>query len=134
MNDSKKDIRWQQRFDNFEKAYLLLANNINLENPTVLERAGIIQFFEMAFELSWKLLKDYLQIQGFDVKSPRETIKQAFQTEIILDGHCWIQALDDRNITTHTYDEQISIDVTNKIKNEYCPILKQLYLFFRCKK
>ncbi|WP_342774217.1 nucleotidyltransferase substrate binding protein [Aquibacillus sediminis] len=54
---------------------------------TELERAGIIQFFETTFELAWKVLKDYLEAEGYVAKSPRDSIKQAFQAEIIEDGH-----------------------------------------------
>ena len=48
------DIRWQQRLNQFEKAFFLLQDALLIDSPTVVERAGIIQFFEMAFELGWK--------------------------------------------------------------------------------
>jgi nucleotidyltransferase substrate binding protein (TIGR01987 family) len=98
-----QDIRWIQRFQNFEKAFLLLQETIQIENPSVVERAGMIQFFEMTFELAWKLLKDYGEEEGFEIKSPRDAIKRAFQTNIIIAGHTWIDALEDRNLTSHTY-------------------------------
>ncbi|MFL0194473.1 HI0074 family nucleotidyltransferase substrate-binding subunit [Clostridium sp. WILCCON 0269] len=60
-----------------------------------------MQFFEIAFELSWKLMKDYLEAQELYTKSPRETIKQAYQIGLIDDGHVWIDALADRNLTIH---------------------------------
>ena len=53
------DIRWIQRCSNFERSFLPLCEALKIESPSVVERAGLIQFFEMAFELSWKLLKDY---------------------------------------------------------------------------
>jgi nucleotidyltransferase substrate binding protein (TIGR01987 family) len=96
---NEPDIRWIQRFANFERAFLLLGSAIAIESPSVVERAGLIQFFEMAFELSWKLLKDYEQREGFTAKTPREVIKQAFQAGLINNGHDWIEALQDRNLT-----------------------------------
>ncbi|EEG77466.1 nucleotidyltransferase substrate binding protein [Dethiobacter alkaliphilus] len=74
-----KDIRWKQRFQNFEKSFSLLEKYIAQKEKNELEKAGIIQFFEMTFELSWKLLKDYLEAVGYVVNSPREAIKQSFQ-------------------------------------------------------
>ncbi len=97
-----QDIRWIQRFQNFEKTFLLLQETLQIKNPSVAERAGLIQFFEMTFELAWKLLKDYEEEEGFTVKSPRDAIKQAFQANIITAGHTWIDALTDRNLITHS--------------------------------
>ncbi len=125
--DHLKEIRWKQRFTNFEKAYQLLHQHIDKPIETELERAGIIQFFEISFELSWKLMKDYLEAQGISVKSPRETIKQAFQIELIENGHTWIDALSDRNATVHTYDEKTARKMLNDITHTYYPELKKLY-------
>jgi len=125
--DQLKDIRWKQRFRNFEKSYNLLNQYINQPIKTELERAGIIQFFEICFELSWKLMKDYLEAQEFSVKSPRETIKQAYQIGLIDDGHVWIDALSDRNLTVHTYDEKIANKMFNDIAKVYFTELKKLY-------
>jgi len=131
MSDANKDIRWKQRFQNYEKAYLLLERNLNIAEPSEVERAGIIQFFEMAFELAWKLMKDYLEEEGFVVNSPKEAIKQAFQSDIIEDGHTWIDALNDRKLTTHIYEEETAVIVTEKIKENHFPLLKKLYLYFQ---
>lgn len=126
---NKKDIRWKQRFLNFQKAFLLLEKYVDIAEPTEIERAGIIQFFEMTFELSWKLMKDFLEVKGFIVQSPRDSIKQALQSNIIEDGYTWIDALTDRNLTVHTYDEETAIEVTEMILKKYYPIMKKLYIF-----
>jgi nucleotidyltransferase substrate binding protein (TIGR01987 family) len=124
---SQKEIRWRQRFDNFENAYKLLEKYINIANPDELQRAGIIQFFEMAFELAWKVMKDYLEAEGFQIKSPKEAIKQAFQAELLADGQVWIDALEDRNLTVHTYEEATAIEVAERIKTSYFPAMRQFY-------
>lgn len=125
--DNLKDIRWKQRFENFEKSYKLLEKYSQQEIKTDLERAGIIQFFEMTFELAWKVLKDYLESQGYIVKSPRETIKQAFQIGLIDSGHIWIDALSNRNLTTHTYDEVLANKMVKEIIELYYPELKKMH-------
>lgn len=125
--DNFKDIRWRQRFENFNKAYKLLKKYSNQPIATELERAGIIQFFEMTFELAWKVLKDYLEADGYIVKSPRETVKQAFQIGLIENGHVWIDALANRNLTTHTYDEELANKMSKEILEIYLPELDSLY-------
>lgn len=124
------DIRWKQRFQNFARAFTLLEQAIGIDAPSEVERAGLIQFFEMSFELAWKLLKDYLEVEGFTINSPRDALKQAFQAHLIEDGHIWIDALQDRNLTTHTYDEATAIVVENKIRHAYYPVLVKLYQDF----
>lgn len=128
-----QDIRWRQRLAQFEKSFALLESAIAIQRLTVIERAGLIQFFEMAFEQGWKLLKDYQESVGFEIVSPRQAIKQAFQSELVADGHAWIGALEDRNLTTHTYNEQTALAVENKIRSSYYPLLKALQETFKTK-
>lgn len=123
---TNQDIRWKQRYQQYNNAFSLLQQAIAIEHPSVVERAGIIQFFEMAFELSWKLLKDYLQAEGYSTNSPRDAIKQAYQSELIDNGHAWIKALEDRNLTTHTYNEDVAQKVEQQIRQEYYPLLAEL--------
>jgi len=125
------DIRYKQRFENFEKSFLLLKKAIDIKNPSIIEKAGIIQFFEITFELSWKLMKDYLEYLGYQVKSPREAIKTAYSIELINNGDKWLKMLMDRNLTTHTYDEDNSEEVYEKIKNDYFSLLENLYKKFK---
>ena len=125
--DFQKDIRPQQRFDNFKKSYQLLEKYSSLELTSEIEKAGLIQFFEITFDLALKVLKDYLEAQGYIVKSPRETIKQAYQMEVIDDGYVWIEALSSRNLTTHTYDEQFTEKFVQDIQQVYFPLFKSLY-------
>jgi nucleotidyltransferase substrate binding protein (TIGR01987 family) len=130
MDDAKPDIRWKQRFAHFKKAYTLLEQTIAINDPSNAERAGLIQFFEMSFELAWKVLKDYLEEEGFRVISPRDTVKQAFQAGLVVDGHIWMEALKDRNLTVHTYEEKIAIAVEKRIRAAYFPALAQLFRDF----
>ena len=125
--ENLKEIRWKQRFTNFEKSYKLLDKYIDSPINTELERAGIIQLFEIAFELSWKLMKDYLETEEIIVKSPRETIKKAYEIELIENGHIWIDALSDRNLTVHTYDEEMAKKMVEDIVIIYFPELKKIY-------
>lgn len=125
--ENLKEVRWKERFENFEKSYKLLKKYSTKPITTELERAGIIQFFEMTFELAWKVLKDYLESEGYIVKSPRETVKQAFQIGLIDNGHVWIDALSNRNLTTYTYDEELAEKMTKEILMAYLPELESMH-------
>lgn len=126
--NTAKEIRWKQRFQNFERAFNLLNSYQKIESPSEIERAGGIQFFEMCFELAWKVMKDYLESAGYSVEGPRDALKKAFQIGLITNGHQWIDGLDDRNLTVHTYDEETALIVDKKIHNDYFPLFKELFL------
>lgn len=122
-----KLVRFRQRFENFDRSFKLLQKYSSEDINTELERAGIIQFFEMTFELSWKVMKDYLESEGYLIKSPRDAIKQAYQINLINNGHIWLDALAKRNLITHTYNEELSKELVSKITTEYLPEISILY-------
>lgn len=85
------EIRWQQRFQNYQASLRALRRACAQVEFTELERAGLIQLFEVTFELGWKTLEDLLEYDGFDLKSPREVLKQAFSNGLVSDGEGWIR-------------------------------------------
>tara|TARA_Y100000588_G_C14117786_1_gene865975 strand:+ start:747 stop:1151 length:405 start_codon:yes stop_codon:yes gene_type:complete len=119
MTLDEKDVRWKQRFENYKKAVNQLTEFIEKESLNKFEVQGLIQCFEYTFELAWKTMKDYLEAEGFEVKSPRQTLMTAFQTELITEGHIWIDALQKRNLMAHTYDESKVIEAEKLIKEQY---------------
>jgi nucleotidyltransferase substrate binding protein (TIGR01987 family) len=123
-----KNVRWRQRFSNLENAFLFLKEGLQKESLDPYQEAGIIQCFEFTFELSWKTLKDFLESMGTNVTFPRDTIKEAFATQIIKDGHLWIEMLEKRNILSHTYNRQQATAAVHSIKHRYYPCLEQVYL------
>ena len=123
----KHDIRWKQRFQNFEKTFIFLQTASKRPTLDELQEAGLIQSFEFTFELSWKTLKDYLEQKGISLQYPRDVIKQAFQTQLIHEGELWLEMLEKRNELTHTYDEKQVKKAVSLIKKRYLPALKQVY-------
>jgi nucleotidyltransferase substrate binding protein (TIGR01987 family) len=87
----------------------------------------------VAFELLWKVMKDYLITEGYDVKSPREAIKTAFDYGLISNGVKWLEALEKRNLTAQIYDEEILDELEKLIKYTYYPMMKQLKLTLEAK-
>ncbi len=127
MKDNIKDIRWKQRFQNFERAFIFFQKSCKLEVYDELQGAGLVQSFEFTFELAWKTLKDYLQNQGLEVQFPREVLKQAFAAQLIEDGALWIEMLDKRNELTHTYNQEQAKRAIHTIRNHYFGPLEQVY-------
>lgn len=126
--EQSPDLRWKQRFQNFEKSLKLLEQALEIKEPDIIQKAGIIQFFEMSFELAWNLLKDYLTEQGFvEIKSPRDAIKKSFEINLIQNGQFWLEMIEDRNRTAHTYDEEKANEMETVIRQKYFPLFRQLY-------
>ena len=122
-----KEIRWKQRFINLKKAYRQLSDaNEKYSELSVLEKEGLVQRFEYTFELSWKTLKDYLESKGMATQFPREAIKEAFSSGVLAYGEAWIDMLDNRNLMSHTYQEEVFREVVDKIHRIYFPAITQL--------
>lgn len=122
-----RDVRWEQRYANFGKAFGQLTEFVEKPELNKFEVQGLVQCFEYTFELAWKTAKDYLADQGFDVRSPRQAIQIAFQAGLIKDGHTWIDALEKRNLLAHTYDEDRAKEAEQLIRDKYYQVLQALY-------
>ena len=127
------EIRWILRFQNYEKAFLKLSKIVQINNPQELEQMALIQAFEYTFELGWKTMKDNLYEAGFDVKSPKETIRQAFQSEYINNGDVCIDAIIHRNQSSHAYDDEVLYRTTEFIINKFYNAAEKFYTDFKSK-
>ena len=131
------DIRWKQRFQNFDRAFVLHREALE-RGPGVLsllEKQGVIQRFEFSFELAWKTLKDYLEEGGLVISpvTPRQVIKEAFAAKILSDGQVWINMLDNRNLLSHTYDSAVFEQAVEAIARYYLPAMEKLHGFLTSK-
>lgn len=89
-----------------------------------LEVDSAIQRFEFTFELYWKLLKVFLEQQGVTVKTPRDSLKEAYRIGIADDESVCLQMLDDRNATVYLYDQDISRKIFERIRSDYVRLFK----------
>lgn len=123
------EIRWHKRLDNFGKGLAQLENACRIEEYSELERAGLVQTFEFTFELAWKTLKNFLNYEGFEVKTPRETIRQAFEVDYLSeeDAETLLDCLKKRNLLSHTYEETTALEAESLIKERYTPVLRRVY-------
>lgn len=123
------DIRWQQRFNNYKKAVYQLHSAIEeyADTDMAIIKEGIIQRFEFTHELAWKLMQDILKSQGeTDVFGSKSATRLAFNRGIIQQGEIWLAMISSRNITVHTYDENILNTEFNKVVSDYLPLFIQL--------
>ncbi|MCE1247580.1 MAG: nucleotidyltransferase substrate binding protein [Firmicutes bacterium] len=131
----KNERRWRQRFENFEKAWLLLESAVSKDCKSYsdLEKEGIIQRFEFTFELAWKTIRDYLEYNGVELQvvTPRSVIEAGFGSKIIVDGQVWIDMLENRNIMSHTYNKENFEKAVEWIFNDYSEAIRQVWSFFR---
>lgn len=125
-----KDIRWKQRFSNFEKAFKQLEEAVELaqsRNLSRLEQQGVIQGFEYTHELAWQVLKDYFLHQGNpEIRGSRDATREAFKLGLIEDGDTWMDMIRSRNLTSHTYNEEVATDIVNRVIKDYFAAFQQL--------
>lgn len=127
MMTTKKDIRWIQRFSNYQKALSQLQEFISKKQLSTLEEQGLIKSFEYTFELAWNTLKDFYESQGeTSLQGSRDVIRLAFKRGMIEDGQGWMDMVDSRILTVHSYDEKIAKQVVQAIFNKYSALFLKL--------
>ena len=131
-----QEIRWLQRYENFQKSVVNLEDTKKCIEKNGLNKIyimALVQSFEISFELAWKTLKDYLQFNGIKVDTPREVIKESFSNNIIKDGQIWIEMMEARNKTSHTYKEEFANELAEDILNIYIEQINNLEETFKGK-
>ena len=117
------DIRWKQRFDNFQRAlhHLTLAIRLMEQRPlSDLEQQGLIQGFEFTHELAWNVLKDYLEMEGIQgLVGSRSTVREAFKRGLVSDGEAWMDMIEKRNLSSHTYNQDVADTLVSAIHERF---------------
>ena len=124
------DIRWKERFDNFQRALhqLTLAMELKAQRPlSELEQQGLIQGFEFTHELAWNVLKDYLEMEGIQgLVGSRSTAREAFKRGLVRDGEVWMDMIEKRNLSSHTYNQAVANELVVAIAERYYPVFCEL--------
>lgn len=128
--------RWQQSLSDLSNALDRLQEILSepiTKNSYVLD--ATIHRFEFCYELCWKTFKHLLAYDGqVDINSPREAFKQAYKRNWINDEELWLDMINDRNLTSHTYRQPTALEVYEDIKifypklRETCELLKKQYV------
>jgi nucleotidyltransferase substrate binding protein, HI0074 family len=117
------DVRWIQRFNNYKKALKQLMEAVELTKErelSNLEKQGLVQAYEFTQELSWKVLKDFMQSRGTqDLFGSKDAVREAFKIGVIENGDIWMDMIKSRNLTSHTYNESAIEEIIDLIVNKY---------------
>jgi nucleotidyltransferase substrate binding protein (TIGR01987 family) len=121
------DIRWQQRFSNYRQALAQLETFFQPPALNEREQQGLIKAFEYTFELGWNTLRDLLRSQGdATLLGSRDTLREAFRLGLITDGEAWMLMIQDRNLTSHTYNRLTADAIAANISGRYLACFQQL--------
>jgi nucleotidyltransferase substrate binding protein (TIGR01987 family) len=127
-DQNKQDIRWQQRFANYQRALNQLADAVALSRERTLsqlEQQGLIQAFEFTQELAWQVMNDYVEYQGdSSITGSRDAIRAAFRAGLVVDGEGWMDTIKSRNRSTHTYDENTANELAGLIADRYLTLFQ----------
>ena len=124
----EQDIRWKQRFMNYEKALDVLRNFTSVEKLNIREEQGLIKSFEYTYELGWNVMKDFLIEKGnSEIFGSKDAIRQAFKVGLIDNGEAWMNMVNDRNRTVHTYDHENAEIVVNNILTNHISAFENFY-------
>jgi nucleotidyltransferase substrate binding protein (TIGR01987 family) len=122
-----QDIRWQQRFANYCRALQELETFFQPPALNQREQQGLIKAFEYTFELAWNTLRDLLRSQGdASLLGSRDTLREAFRLGLISDGEAWMLMIQDRNLTTHTYNRSTADAICQSITMTYLACFQEL--------
>lgn len=123
-----EDIRWEQRFSNYEKALQQLKEAVALDHPNKFEEQGLVKAFEFTYELAWSTLKDFFEYQGVsEIIGSRDAFRRAFSEGIVSNGGVWMRMIESRNRTSHTYNEKTTRDIVVSIRAEFYPAFCELH-------
>lgn len=118
-------LRLQERITDYLRALAQLEKAAAQPKNEFL-RDSVIQRFEFTHELAWKMLKLKLEEEGLITKTPRETIQEALQAGLIEDGNLWSDMQKMRNLTSHTYHEELANEVYAFVVNQGLPVFRDL--------
>jgi len=122
------DIRWKQRFSNYTKALNQLEEFVYRDKElNKYEKQGMIKAFEYTYELAWNTIKDFYEYQGeTNIQGSRDAIQLAYNRSLIKEREGWMQMLNDRNLTSHIYNEEVADDIVKNIVNTYFGLFNSL--------
>ena len=117
------------KYMNLKKAYSRLNEVSDLyDGKDDIIRDSLIQRFEFTYELTHKTLREFMKYLGVTLENsfPRTIFKKAYVNNLISDDKVWINLLEDRNSTSHIYNENLADEVADRIVKYYVDAIGEL--------
>lgn len=123
MTDTQLRLKWEDYHRAMDSLRIAVKWERDADNMYL---DATIQRFEFCFELAWKLMKSALAYEGIEASSPRSSIREGWKQGLIDSAEKWLDMLEKRNLSSHTYNETTAMDVYNCIIGEYLDLLSAL--------
>jgi nucleotidyltransferase substrate binding protein (TIGR01987 family) len=129
----KNNYPWYEIFLDLGEALEKFSSSISPENKKLpFSTEATIHIFEYTFELYWKLLKKICAMDGMEANSPRSALQQSYAIKLIDNEKIWLDMLEDRNLTSHTYKPPAANIIRENCK-VYCQTMQSNYDKLRAK-
>jgi nucleotidyltransferase substrate binding protein (TIGR01987 family) len=123
-----QEIRWPQRFRPYQVALFQLAKTIDMSPLSEIEQLGLIKAFEITCDLAWNLMRDYFVFHGVtNITDARESVRAAYEKNIISDGDTWMEMVKSQNMTAHSYNPEVIDLLSEKIITSFYPLFQDFH-------
>ena len=121
-----------KKYENFCASLKNMKDIFEYEEPyNMVVLTGLVGLYEICFEQSWKMMKEILEIHGYEegaTRSPKIILRTAYKAGMIKDEENWLRALQERNNVTHSYNEKIALGIVRQAKAIFYDLFVQLKL------
>lgn len=121
-----------KKYENFCASLKKMKDIFEDEEPyNTVVLTGLVGLYEICFEQSWKMMKEILEIHGYEegaTGSPKIILRTAYKAGMIKDEENWLRALQERNNVTHSYNEKIALGIVRQAKAIFYDLFVQLKL------
>lgn len=123
MTDAQLKLKWEDFHRAVDSLRIAVKWQPDADNMYL---DATIQRFEFCFELAWKLMKSALSYEGIEANSPRSSIREGWKQGLIDSAEKWLDMLEKRNLSPHTYNEITALNIYQHIISEYLELLSAL--------
>lgn len=115
--------KFSMKLENFRKAVARLREAVDLSKTLMNWSSEMVS----SNDSSSKTAREYLLLEGeTDSNSPKPVMRTAFRVGLIDDSENWARLLNDRNVTSHVYDDETADEIYQRIRTVYVGLFESL--------